>query len=184
MPPNPNSKSWSACFESVLYHAEYYLLFEGFIKEELDRRRSVACSSLLWLEEMYSDHGFMKKLGAHLSFLKVKSPTIKIYMDFFQQKVPHITEAHNKMESLLYYLEKNTHLIVWRSYFLFWEKHIHLWGEEGTCSSREFSLQFCTRETTEVCGGRCPASPEISQADPLSRSKKSCFCRLYLWCKW
>ena len=110
MPPNPNTKSWGAWFESVLYHAEYYLLFEGFIKEELDRGRSVACSSLLRLEEMYSDHGFMKKLGAHLSFLKVKSPTIKIYMDFFQQKVPHITEAHNKMESLLYYLEKNTHL--------------------------------------------------------------------------
>ena len=65
MPPNPNTKSWGAWFESVLYHAEYYLLFEGFIKEELDRGRSVACSSLLRLEEMYSDHGFMKKLGAN-----------------------------------------------------------------------------------------------------------------------
>lgn len=52
----------------------------------------------------------MKKLGAHLSFLKVKSPTIKIFMDFSQQKMPHITEAHNNMESSLYYLEKNTHL--------------------------------------------------------------------------
>lgn len=103
------TKSWGAWFESVLDHAEYYLLFEGFIKE-LDRGQSFSCSSLLRLEEMYSEHSFMKKLGAHLSFLKVKSPTIKIFMDFSQQKVPHITEAHNNMESSLYYLEKNTHL--------------------------------------------------------------------------
>lgn len=72
MSPNPNIKTWGAWFESVLYHAEYYLLFEGFIKEELDRGQSFSCSSLLRLEEMYSDHSFMKKLGAHLSFLKVK----------------------------------------------------------------------------------------------------------------
>ena len=110
MPPNPNTKSWGAWFESVLYHADYYLLCKGFIKEELDRGRSVACSSLLRLEEMYSDHSFMKKLGAQLSILKVKSPTLKVYLDYFQQKVPHITEAHKKMESLMYYLEQNTHL--------------------------------------------------------------------------
>lgn len=30
MSPNPNTKSWGAWFESVLYHAGYYLLFEGF----------------------------------------------------------------------------------------------------------------------------------------------------------
>ena len=112
MPPNSNTKSWSAWFKSILYHADYYLLFEGFIKEELDRVGSTACSSLLRLEEMYSDHSFMKKLGAQLGFLKVKSPTLKVYMDYFQQKVPHVTEAHNKMNSLMYtyYLEQNTHL--------------------------------------------------------------------------
>ena len=70
MSPNPNTKSWGAWFESVLYHAGYYLLFEGFIKEELDRGQSFSCSSLLRLEEMYSDHSFMKKLGAHLSFFE------------------------------------------------------------------------------------------------------------------
>lgn len=89
MPPNPNTKSCGVWFESVLYHAEYYLFFVGFIKEDLDRGRSVSCSSLLRLEEMYSDHSFMKKLGAHLSLLKVKSRTIKMYMNFLQQKVPH-----------------------------------------------------------------------------------------------
>ena len=36
MPPNPNTKSWGAWFESVLYHAEHYLLFNDFIKEELE----------------------------------------------------------------------------------------------------------------------------------------------------
>ena len=110
MLPNPNTKSWSAWFKSVLYHADYYFLLEGFIKEELVRGSSVACSSLLRLEEMYSDHSFMKKLGAQLALLKVKSPTLKVYMDYFQQKVPHVTEAHNKMESLMYYLEQNAHL--------------------------------------------------------------------------
>lgn len=35
MPPNPTTKSWSAWFDSVLYHAEHYF-FADFIPEELD----------------------------------------------------------------------------------------------------------------------------------------------------
>ena len=31
MPPNPTTKSWSAWFDSVLYHADSYFLFEDFI---------------------------------------------------------------------------------------------------------------------------------------------------------
>ena len=110
MPPNPTTKSWSAWFDSVLYHADSYFLFDDFIREELDRGRSVACSSLLRLEEMYSDHSFMKKLRAQLAFLKVKAPTLKVYINYFQQKVPHVTQAHDKMESLMYYLGQNSHL--------------------------------------------------------------------------
>ena len=129
MPPNPNTKCWSVWFESVLYHADYYSLLEGFIKEELDQVRNVACTSLLQLEEMYSDNSFMKKLGAQLRFLKVKSPTLKIYMDYFQQKVPHVIDAYGKMENLMYYLEQNTHLS---------EEHLDFCfeGDDFSCEER------------------------------------------------
>lgn len=59
---------------------------------------------------MYSDHSLMKKLRAHLAFLKVKAPTLKVYINYFQQKVPHVTQAHDKMENLMYYLGQNSHL--------------------------------------------------------------------------
>lgn len=52
----------------------------------------------------------MKKLRAHLAFLKMKAPTLKVYINYFQQKVPHVTQAHDKMESLMYYLGQNSHL--------------------------------------------------------------------------
>lgn len=70
MPPNPTTKSWSAWFDVVLYHAEFYLLFEDFAQEELDRGRNTASNSLLRLEEMYQDERLVKKLGAQLKFLK------------------------------------------------------------------------------------------------------------------
>ena len=76
MPTNPNTKCWCVWLESVLYHADYYLSFEGFMKEELDQVRIVPCISLFRLEEMYSDSSVMKKLGTQLRLLKVKSPTL------------------------------------------------------------------------------------------------------------
>lgn len=107
MPPNPTTKSWSAWFDAVLYHAEFYLLFEDFVEEELDRGRNTASYSLLRLEEMYQDERFMKKLGAQLKFLKVKAPTLMVYLNYFQERMPHATQAHAKMESLLQYLHDN-----------------------------------------------------------------------------
>ena len=107
MPPNPTTKSWSAWFDAVLYHAEFYLLFEDFVQEELDRGRNTASNSLLRLEEMYQDERFMKKFGAQLKFLKVKAPTFMVYLNYFQERMPHATQAHAKMESLLQYLHDN-----------------------------------------------------------------------------
>lgn len=47
MPPNPTTKSWSAWFDSVKYQANYFILFEEFVKDEIDRRgRSMASCSL------------------------------------------------------------------------------------------------------------------------------------------
>lgn len=59
-------------------------------------------------EEMYQDESFMKKLCAQLTFLKVKAPTLMVYLNYFQELMPHATQAHEKMESLLQYLYANT----------------------------------------------------------------------------
>lgn len=83
------------------------MLFEDFVQEELDRGRNTASNSLLRLEEMYQDERFMKKLGAQLKFLKVKAPTLMVYLNYFQERMPHATQAHAKMESLLQYLHDN-----------------------------------------------------------------------------
>lgn len=81
MPPNPTTKSWSAWFDSVLYHAKFYFLFEHFVQEELSRGRNVASSSLLRLQEIFQDESFMKKLRAQFAFLEVKAPTLVVYLN-------------------------------------------------------------------------------------------------------
>lgn len=110
MPPNPTTKSWSAWFDSVLYHAKFYFLFEDFVQEELSRGRNVASSSLLHLPEIFQDESFMKKLRAQFAFLEVKAPTLVVYLNYFQERMPHVTQAHEKMESLLQYLHANTNV--------------------------------------------------------------------------
>jgi len=107
MPPNPFTKSWSAWFDSATYHAEHYFLFGEFLNEELSRGRSLASNSLLRLEEMYEDSTFMKKLHAQLKLVKVKGPTLLSYLNYFQEKMPHVTKVHEKMECLLHYLSLN-----------------------------------------------------------------------------
>ncbi|XP_074621358.1 uncharacterized protein LOC141879906 [Acropora palmata] len=110
MPPNPTTKSWSAWFDSVLYHADYFLLFADFIQEEVNRSRASASDSLLRLQEIYEDKSFMKRLHVQLAFLKVKAPTLMAYLNYFQERVPHVTQAHGKMERLLRYLDVNSKL--------------------------------------------------------------------------
>ncbi|KAK3740849.1 hypothetical protein QZH41_008815, partial [Actinostola sp. cb2023] len=110
MPPNPTTKSWSAWFDSVLYHADYCFLFEDFVQEELSRGRNAASNSLLRLEEMYQDQRFMKNLHAQLAFLKVKALTFMIFLNYFQERMPNVTQAHKQMENLLNYLHVNTSL--------------------------------------------------------------------------
>lgn len=107
MPPNPSTKSWSAWFDSAIYHAEHYFLFGEFLSAELSRGRNVASNSLLRLEEMYEDSTFMKKLHAQLNLVKVKGPTLLKYLNYFQEKVPHVTQVHEKMGCLLHFLSVN-----------------------------------------------------------------------------
>lgn len=108
MPPNPTTKSWSAWFDSVLYHADHFLLFADFIQEEVDRCRASASDSLLRLQEIFQDKSFTKRLEVQLAFLKVKAPTFMTCLNYFQERVPHVTQAHGKIESLLHYLDVNS----------------------------------------------------------------------------
>ena len=52
----------------------------------------------------------MKRLRVQLPFLKVKAPTLMAYLNYFQERVPHVTQAHGKMERLLHYLDVNSKL--------------------------------------------------------------------------
>lgn len=59
---------------------------------------------------MYQEPSFMKMLHAQLAFLKMKTPTLMAYLNYFQQRMPHVTQTHGKMEQLLDYLHANTNL--------------------------------------------------------------------------
>lgn len=63
-----------------------------------------------FLEEIYRDQSFIKKLHAQLTFLQGKVPTIMAFLNYFQGRVPHVTQAHGKMERLLHYLQAKTSL--------------------------------------------------------------------------
>ena len=58
----------------------------------------------------FQDESFMKKLRAQFAFLEVKAPTLVVYLNYFQERMPHVTQAHEKMESLLQYLHANTNV--------------------------------------------------------------------------
>lgn len=110
MPPNPTTKSWKAWFDSALYHADHYFLFGDFINNELILSGNSACNSLIRLGEIYNDCSFMKRLHAQLAFIKNKAPTLLMYLDYFQERTPHIIAAHGKLESLLWYPSANSQL--------------------------------------------------------------------------
>ena len=83
------------------------IFFGDFINKELSWGRNLASNSLLQLEEMYQDPKFMKKPHAQLNLVKLKRPTLLKYLYYFQEKMPHVTQVHKKMESLLHFLTLN-----------------------------------------------------------------------------
>lgn len=107
MPPNPTTKSWRAWFDSAIYYAEYILVLEDFVLEEVARGRNAACSSLLRLEEIYAKPELMTILHAQLKLVKEKAPTILSCLNYFQERIPHTTAVYGVMNQLLYYLEVN-----------------------------------------------------------------------------
>ena len=84
VPPNPLTKSWSAWFDSAVYHTKHFNVYEDFITQEIQRcGRNAASALLLRLEEMYGDDTFMKMLHAQLRVVAYTSPTLMHLMDYF-----------------------------------------------------------------------------------------------------
>ena len=83
------------------------ILFGDFINKELSWGRNLVSNSVLQLEEMYQDRTFMKKPHAQLNLVKLKRPTLLKYLYYFQEKMPHVTQVHKKMECLLHFLTLN-----------------------------------------------------------------------------
>lgn len=106
MPPNPTTKSWSAWLDSVLYHADRFLHYRSFISAELEVSDQPS-NSLIRLGEIYEDETYLLKLKAQFDFIKMKAPSLLIYLDYFQMKIPHITQSYVKMNQLLDYLRQN-----------------------------------------------------------------------------
>ena len=52
----------------------------------------------------------MKMLHAQLRVVAYTGPTLMHLMDYFQQRIPHVTQSHNKMGSLLCILHLNSSL--------------------------------------------------------------------------
>ena len=59
---------------------------------------------------MYGDDTFMKMLHAKLRVVAYTSPILIHLMDYFQQRIPHVTQSHNKMNSLFCILHSNSSL--------------------------------------------------------------------------
>lgn len=83
------------------------ILFGNFINKEMSWGRNLVNNSLLQLEEMYQDRKFMKKPHAQLNLVKVKRPTLLKCLYYFEEKMPHVTQVHKKMECLLHFLTLN-----------------------------------------------------------------------------
>ena len=89
------------------YIMQTVILFGNFINKEMSWGRNLVNNSLVQLEEMYQDRKFMKKPHAQLNLVKVKRPTLLKYLYYFEEKMPHVTQVHKKMECLLHFLTMN-----------------------------------------------------------------------------
>ena len=54
--------------------------------------------SLIRLEEIYEDEAYLLKLEAQFDFIKLKAPTMLIYLDYFQMRIPHIPQSYVKIK--------------------------------------------------------------------------------------
>ena len=106
----------------------------------------------------------------YLAFLKVKAPTLMVYLNYFQERVPNVTQAHGKMQSLLHYLNVNTNLEEEDVAFCFERKDINFTYNEKkelVCLfSSAFSAAHC-KLSKYVVDGAQPASKFLDQVQVL-----------------
>ena len=97
--------------DSVVHHAKHFNIYEDFITQEIQWCGKNAVSALLLcLEKMYGDDTFMSMLHAKLRVVAYTNPIFIHLMDYFQQRIPHVTQSHNKMKSLFCILHSNSSL--------------------------------------------------------------------------
>ena len=91
--------------DSAVYHAKHFNIYEDFITQEIQWCGKNAVSALLLrLEKMYGDDTLMKMLRVKLRVVAYTSPIFIHLMDYFQHRIPHVTQSHKKIneESLLH----------------------------------------------------------------------------------
>ena len=124
-----------------------------------------------FLGEIYQDQSFMRKLHAQLAFLKVRAATIMAFLNYFQDQVSHVTQAHPKMERLLHNLHANTSL----------EEDLLFCSEQGynfTCPDKNWFASSVQPSLLHIpnCRGisrRSRDSFKVCQSDSIAGSKKS-----------
>ena len=121
--------------------------------------------------EIYQDQSFMRKLHAQLAFLKVRAATIMAFLNYFQDQVPHVTQAHPTMERLLHNLQANTSL----------EEDLLFCSEQGynfTCPDKNRFASSVQPSLLHIpnCRGisrRSRDSFKVFQSDSIAGSNKS-----------
>ena len=127
--------------------------------------RASASHSLLRLQEIYQDKRLMKRLHVQLAFLKVKAPTLMVYLNYFQERVAHVTQVHGQLERLLRYLDVNSKLEEKDLTFCFEVEHTFTSTERKELVSL-FSSAFTTAHfklVKYVFDGAQPASKFLDQ---------------------
>ena len=131
-----------------MYHAKQFNIYEDFITQEIQWcGKNAVIALLLRLEKMYGDDTFMKMLHAKLRVVAYTSPILMHLMDYFQQRIPHVTQSHNKMKSLFCILH-SIFFIKWRWVEILLPRHIDViyqqW-EVWCCSHSQVNSTYAVK---------------------------------------
>lgn len=134
---------------------------------------AVRSNSLLQLE-MYQDQSFMKQVHAQPAFLNVESTTIMAFLNYFQERVSHITKEHGKMGRIT--ALSPSKLQPGRSFILFWRGAAISHAPKKKQLIRLFSSSF-TAAHSKFCKyfkeGAQPASKFLYQIQVLDPTNLS-----------
>ena len=136
---------------------------------QISFRKRFTIVKLLLVILFYDCNRFMKRHQVQLVFLKAKAPTLMAYLNYFQERVPHVTQAHGEMERLLHYLDVNSKLEEKDLAFCFEVEHTFTVTERKGLVSL-FSSAFTAAHSklvNYVVDGAQPASKFLDQVRVL-----------------